>query len=134
MESNAYIYFMTNTHNNVLYVGVTNNLARRVAEHKAKVNKGFTYKYNCDKLVYYETFASIIVAISREKQLKNWKREWKNELINSENPEWKDLSEEIGVDSELIKAVKEHYREIADQARNATPTRHSDERQNPLDE
>lgn len=77
---------------------------------------------------------SIIVAISREKQLKNWKREWKNELINSENPEWKDLSEEIGVDSELIKAVKEHYREIAGQAYNATPTRHSDERQNPLDE
>ena len=134
MESNAYIYFMTNTHNNVLNVGVTNNLARRVAEHKAKVNKGFTYKYNCVKLVYYETFTSIIVAISREKQLKNWKREWKNELINSENSEWKDLSEDIGVDSELIKAVKEHYCEIADQARNATLTRHSDERQNPYNE
>ena len=80
MESNAYIYFMTNTHNNVLYVGVTNNLARRVAEHKAKVNKGFTYKYNCDKLVYYETFTSIIVAISRLNYSCNQQRKTVEEL------------------------------------------------------
>ena len=68
---------MTNQHNNLLYTGVTNNLVRRIAEHKAKVNKGFTYKYNCDKLVYFESLSSITDAIRREKQLKNWKREWK---------------------------------------------------------
>jgi len=109
MSKEGYIYFLANQHNNVLYVGVTNNLTRRVSEHKAKINKGFTHKYNCDKLVYFEKIASIEEAIHREKQLKNWKREWKNELINSMNPTWEDLSEEIGVDEESIKAVKEHY-------------------------
>ena len=117
MSSNSYIYFMSNQHNNVLYVGVTNNLRRRVAEHKAKINKGFTYKYNCDKVVYYEAFDSITDAISREKQLKNWKREWKNELINGMNPEWKDLSDDIGVDEELIKSVKEYYKGNAGDSR-----------------
>ena len=86
---NSYVYFMANNHNTVLYVGVTNNLERRVWEHKNKVNKkSFTYKCNCHKLVYYEVFANIEYAIVREKQLKNWKREWKNELINKQNPEW----------------------------------------------
>ena len=124
MNKKGYIYFMSNQHNNVLYLGVTNNLRRRVAEHKAKVNKGFTYKYNCDKLVYFEKIESIEDAIDREKQLKNWKREWKNELINEMNPTLKDLSEEIGVDDELINAVKEHYREIAGQARNDSEQQH----------
>ena len=124
MNKKGYIYFMANQHNNVLYLGVTNNLRRRVAEHKAKVNKGFTYKYNCDKLVYFEKIESIEDAIDREKQLKNWKREWKNELINEMNPTLKDLSEEIGVDDELINAVKEHYREIAGQARNDSEQQH----------
>jgi len=77
MNRGSYIYFITNQHNNLLYTGVTNNLVRRIAEHKAKVNKGFTYKYNCDKLVYFESLSSITDAIRREKQLKNWKREWK---------------------------------------------------------
>ena len=117
MNKEAYIYFLSNQHNNVLYLGVTNNLRRRIAEHKAKINKGFTYKYNCEKLVYFETIASITDAIRREKQLKNWKREWKNELINGMNPTWRDLSQEIGVDDEWINAVKEQYR-IAGQARN----------------
>jgi putative endonuclease len=118
MRKEGYIYFLSNQHNNVLYVGVTNNLIRRIAEHKAKINKGFTYKYNCDKLVYFEKFTSIVDAILKEKQLKNWKREWKNELINGKNPAWRDLSEEIGVDQEWIESVKEHYKEIAGQARN----------------
>ena len=65
----------------------TNNIIRRIAEHKAKINKGFTYKYNCDKLVYYETYPSVTDAIAREKQLKNWKRKWKNKLINDFNSE-----------------------------------------------
>ncbi len=118
MKDNAYIYFLTNTYNNVLYVGVTNDLVRRIAEHKAKVNKGFTYKYNCDKLVCFESYILMTDAIAREKQLKNWKREWKDKLITDYNPEWKDLSEEIGVTTELIETVKEYYQEIAGQARN----------------
>ena len=118
MKEHSHVYFLTNQYNNVLYIGVTNDILRRIAEHKAKVNKGFTYKYNCEKLVYYETFMFLTDAIAREKQLKNWKRDWKNKLVNDFNPEWKDLSKEIGVTSELIEGVKEHYREIAGQARN----------------
>ena len=110
MNKAGYIYFLSNHYNNVLYIGVTNNIRRRVAEHKAKVNKGFTYKYNCDKLVYYEVFDSITNAISREKQLKNWKREWKNKLVNEMNPEWKDLSVSMGVNEELIKDAIEYYK------------------------
>ena len=88
----SYVYFMANTHNTVLYTGVTRNLERRVWEHKNGINKGsFTYKYNCHKLVYYEVFGDIEYAIAREKQLKNWKREWKNELISKDNPDWLDL-------------------------------------------
>jgi putative endonuclease len=118
MKKQSYIYFLSNTYNNVLYIGVTNDIIRRIAEHKAKINKGFTYKYNCDKLVYYEIFSLMSDAISREKQLKNWKREWKNKLINDFNSKWLDLSEEIGVTNEVIKAIKKHYKEIAGQARN----------------
>ena len=93
MDKNAYVYFMSNDNNNVLYVGVTSNLERRVWEHKNYVNKNsFSSKYNCHKLVYFEHTNSIESAITRKKQLKNWKREWKNELIVKQNPEWVDLS------------------------------------------
>ena len=111
MNKTGFIYFMSNTFNNVLYVGVTNNLIRRVAEHKAKINKGFTDRYKCDTLVYYEAFELMVDAIAREKQIKNWKREWKNELVIKDNPKWKDLSESIGITEEFIIAVKEHYQE-----------------------
>ena len=95
MGKDAYVYFMTNTNNAVLYVGVTNNLERRVWEHKNHINpNSFTEKYKCHKLVYFEHTNDIRVAIEREKQLKNWKREWKNELIEKQNPEWADLSSE----------------------------------------
>jgi len=95
MQSQAYIYFMTNNHNNVLYIGVTSNLERRVWEHKNKVHeKSFTSKYNCNKLVYYESSNNIEDAIKREKQLKAWQRKWKNELVDKENPYWEDLSKE----------------------------------------
>jgi putative endonuclease len=83
---------MSNTYNNVLYIGVTNDLYRRVIEHKSREIKSFTRKYNCDKLVYFETFDNVEEAIAREKQLKNWKREWKNELIEKGNPNWTDLA------------------------------------------
>ena len=83
---------MTNYSETSLYIGVTSNLPKRVWEHKNKVVEGFTEKYNLDKLVYYETTDSIESAIKREKQLKNWHREWKINLIKEMNPEFKDLS------------------------------------------
>jgi putative endonuclease len=86
---------MTNQHNTVIYIGVTNNIIRRAYEHKEKLVKGFTKKYNINKLVYYEMTGDVISAISREKQIKGWLRSKKIELIKSKNPEWKDLSEEL---------------------------------------
>jgi putative endonuclease len=90
-----YIYILTNKHNKVLYVGVTSNLKRRIYEHKRHYKKGFTQKYNVDKLIYYETFDHPLVAIKREKALKNLLRRKKDVLINRLNPNWKDLYEEI---------------------------------------
>lgn len=88
-----YVYIMTNKTNKVLYIGVTNNLERRCYEHKQKLIKGFTEKYNISKLVYYEETKDIKEAITREKQLKGWLRQKKIALIESINPTWKDLSE-----------------------------------------
>ncbi len=85
---------MTNQHNNVLYTGVTNNLMKRACEHKNKAVKGFTSKYNCDKLVYHEHFFRIEEAIMREKQIKGWTRIKKMALIVSLNPIWVDLYED----------------------------------------
>jgi len=86
-----YVYIMTNK-SRTLYTGVTNNLERRVYEHKHKLIPGFTSKYNITKLVYYEETDNINVAIAREKQIKGWLRARKIALIESENPKWKDLS------------------------------------------
>ncbi|MGI5876507.1 MAG: GIY-YIG nuclease family protein [Dethiobacteria bacterium] len=86
-----YVYIMTNWNNKVLYTGVTNNLERRVYEHKNKLVKGFTAKYNINKLVYYDFTSDVLSAIAREKQIKGWTRKKKNELIASLNPEWRDL-------------------------------------------
>ncbi len=86
---------MTNKWNRVLYTGVTNDLIRRVQEHKEKINKGFTKRYNIDKLVYYEVAESIESAILREKQIKGGSRKDKIELVDSMNHEWKDLSKEL---------------------------------------
>jgi putative endonuclease len=88
-----YVYIMTNTGNNVLYTGVTNDLKRRVYEHKNKLTEGFTKKYNVIKLVYYEAFEDIENAIMREKQIKGGPRKKKLELINDMNKEWHDLYE-----------------------------------------
>ncbi len=92
---NFYVYILTNKWNKVLYIGLTNNLKRRTEEHKNKLKKGFTSKYNVDKLVYFEHFKYINDAIKREKRLKKWKRDWKNELINKVNPAWRDLSVDL---------------------------------------
>jgi len=82
-----WIYFMTNRHKNVLYIGVTNNLRRRVVEHESGLDKGFSKKYNCHFLLYYEEFRSINNAIKREKELKGWRRSKKDTLIQSKNPQ-----------------------------------------------
>ena len=91
MDKEYYIYLLANKRATVLYTGVTNDLIRRVYEHKNKLQKGFTLKYNVDQLVYYEVYADINDAISREKQIKGWARQKKNDLINGFNPSWKDL-------------------------------------------
>ena len=87
----AYIYMMTNKKDGTLYVGVANDLIRRIYEHKEASTESFTKKYNLKSLVYFEVFDAIEEAIKREKQLKNWKREWKMALIEKENEDWKDL-------------------------------------------
>ena len=96
-QHNYFIYILTNKNHTVLYTGVSNDLRRRVYEHKEKLNKGFTYKYNVDKLVYFEHFDHINAAISREKQIKAGSRQKKLDLINSGNPDWIDFyyTEEI---------------------------------------
>ena len=95
MERGGYVYILTNINHSVLYIGVTSNLRNRIHEHKAKLHPtGFTAKYNCNILIYFEGFNLIEDAIAREKQLKNWKRMWKNDLINKVNPNWLELEAE----------------------------------------
>ncbi len=89
---NYYVYLLTNWNNKVMYVGMTNNLERRVQAHKMKLVAGFTSRYNIDKLVYYEATADVESAIAREKQIKGWLRAKKIALIEAQNLEWKDLS------------------------------------------
>jgi putative endonuclease len=86
-----FVYILTNTHNTVLYTGVTNDLERRCFEHKHKLIKGFTQKYNIDKLVYFEEFDLIEIAIAREKQIKGYSRLKKITLIDTFNKEWTEL-------------------------------------------
>ncbi|MCC5645848.1 GIY-YIG nuclease family protein [Nostoc sp. CHAB 5824] len=95
MSQQYYLYIMTNNYNTVLYTGVTNNLQRRVYEHKEKIVEGFTKKYNITKLVYYEVFEDAYTAISREKQIKAGSRQKKIDLVNSINQEWRDVYNEL---------------------------------------
>ena len=88
-----YVYIMSNQTDSTLYVGVTANLERRSVEHKEKMRDGFTKRYNISKLVYAEKFENVNDAIAREKQIKKWRREKKNALVQSVNPEWNDLFE-----------------------------------------
>ena len=91
---NYFVYIMSSK-SRVLYIGFTNILTRRVSEHKLGIIEGFTKKYNVNRLVYYEVLPDLKSAVNREKQLKNWHREWKIKLIESKNKEWKDLYPEI---------------------------------------
>jgi len=91
-DYNFYVYILTNWNDTVMYIGMTNNLERRLYEHKNKLVEGFTKKYNVHKLVYYEHGNDVHAAIAREKEIKKWRREKKNNLVKTMNPEWKDLS------------------------------------------
>lgn len=93
---------MTNWTNEVLYVGVTNSLVRRMAEHYEGRGSNYTSRYNCHKLVYYEVFPDMEQAIKREKQLKHFKREWKNQLVHEMNPEWDNLADNIVSDPDIM--------------------------------
>jgi putative endonuclease len=93
MQKAGYVYILSNKHRTTFYIGVTNNLQRRVIEHRSGTGSKFTSKYNLVDLVYYERIFDIEKAIAREKQLKNWHRDWKLNLIKSVNPEMKDLFE-----------------------------------------
>ena len=86
-----FVYILASKRNGTLYIGVTNNLERRISEHQQNLIEGFTKKYRVDHLVYYETTSDVASALQREKQLKKWNRKWKLELIEKENPDWKDL-------------------------------------------
>jgi putative endonuclease len=95
MDKQYYIYIMTNKNNTVLYTGVTNDLKKRVYQHRQKMVEGFTKKYNVNKLVYYQIAQDAVAAISREKQIKAGSRAKKIELITGLNPEWNDLYESL---------------------------------------
>lgn len=105
MKNQNAVYIITNYLNTTFYIGVTNNLLRRVIEHKSQNKECFTSKYNLNKLVYFEITESIETAIKREKQLKNWKRQWKIDLITKNNPAFNDLSNDIGLTDDLIKTL-----------------------------
>jgi putative endonuclease len=93
-DHNYYVYILTNWNNKVMYVGMTNDLERRVYEHKNKLVEGFTKRYNINKLMYYEHTTNVYEVIAREKEIKKWRREKKNNLVETMNPEWRDLSDE----------------------------------------
>lgn len=95
MKNYYFVYFITNTHNTVLYIGVTNNLIRRIEEHRKKFVSGFTQRYDLWKLIYYEVHEDVNLALIREKQLKKWNRKWKDKLIEEKNPDWIDLYETL---------------------------------------
>ena len=91
-----YVYILTNSHRNVLYIGITNDLPRRIYEHKHHLDRtSFTARYNVDELVYYESTTDVYAAIEREKQLKGWNRKRKNKLVETKNPQWLDISDSV---------------------------------------
>lgn len=96
-ETRFYVYIMANKRNGTIYIGVTNNLMRRVYEHREGLVKGFTKRYGLKMIVHYEVFDSVVNAIQRETSLKRWPRKWKLELIEKSNPRWRDLYGEIGL-------------------------------------
>ena len=101
-ETYYYVYIMTTEYNTVLYTGMTNDLIRRVYEHRNGLVKGFTSRYNVHKLVYCEIVSDVLSAIGREKQIKGWKREKKGEIINGFNPGWRDLYDGLVSSTQIL--------------------------------
>jgi putative endonuclease len=95
MTKRFYVYILSNTRRGVLYVGVTNDLSRRMFEHKSPLVPGFTKKYGVILLIYFEEYSSILEARAREASLKRWRRAWKIQLVESLNPDWRDLTAEL---------------------------------------
>jgi putative endonuclease len=95
MSERFYVYILASRYRGTLYVGVTNDLSRRLAEHKAGVVPGFSKRYETNRLVYSEEYGSILETRARERVLKRWRREWKFKLIEAENPSWRDLSDTL---------------------------------------
>jgi len=95
VSKSYYVYVITNINNTTSYIGITNNLIRRIYEHKKEIADGFTKRYRLKKLIYFEEYKNPKEAIAREKQLKNWHRQWKINLIKSTNPDFEDLYEKI---------------------------------------
>ena len=89
-----YVYLLSSKKNGTLYIGVTNDLERRMFEHKNKLVEGFSSKYGLDKLIYFEIYQYVNDAIKREKNMKKWKRQWKINLVEKDNPNWEDLSKD----------------------------------------
>jgi predicted GIY-YIG superfamily endonuclease len=112
-----FVYILTNKTNSVFYTGITNNLLLRIAQHKLKINDGFTKRYNIDKLVYFEHYTHVEYAIKREKQMKKWKTNWKKRIIRKENPEFRDLIYEM-MDKSQTKELNELLRQ---KEKNETP-------------
>jgi putative endonuclease len=95
INKSYYIYILSSSKRGTLYIGVTNNLIRRITEHKKEINNGFTSKYHIKDLVYFEQTDNIESALQREKQIKKWNRQWKIELIEANNPKWNDLFSDL---------------------------------------
>ena len=95
MDKQFYVYILASKRNGTLYIGITSGLVQRIWQHKNKMVEGFTQKYNVNKLVYYEVHPNAESAITREKQMKKWRRSWKIRLIEEKNPDWKDLYDDI---------------------------------------
>ena len=95
MSGSFFVYILASQRNGTLYVGVTNDLVRRMTEHKSKAVPGFTRKYSVDRLVYFEQYASILEARARERTLKSWLRAWKLELIEKTNTQWRELNDDL---------------------------------------
>ncbi|MCI4589732.1 GIY-YIG nuclease family protein [Sphingobium sp. BYY-5] len=98
MERQPAVYIMASDRNGTLYVGVTSDLMGRIFQHRTKAMDGFTARYDASRLVWFEMCDAMEVAIMREKQLKNWRRKWKLDLIEAGNPRWRDLAEDLGFD------------------------------------
>ena len=125
MNRLGYVYIMTNKNRTTLYIGVTNNLCRRIYEHKNHLIKNaFTAKYNLEYCIYFEEFQYFDIAIQREKELKKWNRQKKEALINKKNPEWKEIATEKGIVQNNIpytQQVKELMNELLNQTKQILP-------------